>query len=366
MSGTHRLGRYEVVEHLASGGMGSVYLARATGPAGFERHVVVKMLDTPDNDDALAMFFDEARVLGRMHHQHIALAYELDQDDGRYFLVMDYIHGQTVKAVWDRTLELGLVLPLNFTLTVVVAAASALHYAHTLRSNDGAPLRIVHRDVSPSNLMVGYDGSIKLIDFGIAKASRRISSTQVGLVKGNLSYMAPEQVGGRALDHRTDVFALGAVLYELVTMTRAFRGKSDLETVTRIKHGAIEPPSQVMPAIAPELEQIILCALQADPATRFQDADAMRRALEVHARRENIALGDSAVIKVMEVLFEHRREPWVIADEDTTEPIVVHEIKRRRKTLDAGDASNESTSRGFEPTPIPSGAAKVARRARAM
>jgi eukaryotic-like serine/threonine-protein kinase len=329
MSGLHRLGRYEVLEHLASGGMGSVYLARSTGPAGFERHVVVKLLDTPgDADDAcVAMFLDEARVLGCMHHQHIALAHELDRDeDGRYFLVMDYIHGQTVKVVWQRATELGLVLPLSFTLTVVIAAASALHYAHTLQSSDGKPLRVVHRDVTPANLMVGYDGSIKLIDFGIAKAMRRSSSTQVGFVKGNVNYMAPEQIAAGPIDHRTDVFALGAVLYELVTMTPAFRTDSDLETATRIKLGALVPPRELRPSIAPELERIILGALHTDPAARFQDANAMRRAIETFGRRHNLALGDTAVIKVMEALFEERREPWLppaVTDDDTTEPLAV-------------------------------------------
>src|SRR5215475_6363708 len=135
MADANRIGRYEVLKHLASGGMGSVYLARTSGPGGFERHVVLKMLDavSGDDDEALAMFLDEARVVGRMHHQHIAPAHELDRDDeGRYFLVMDYVHGQTAKSVWEASLDLGTPLPIGFTLTVVCAAASALHYAHTL------------------------------------------------------------------------------------------------------------------------------------------------------------------------------------------------------------------------------------------
>jgi len=314
MTDAIRIGRYEILKHLASGGMGSVYLARSSGLAGFERHVVLKMLATVSSDDeeALAMFLDEARVIGRMHHQHIAQAHELDSDeDGQYFLVMDYVHGQTAKTVWQQTSELGLTLPLGFTLTVVIAAASALHYAHSLLGRDGRPLQIIHRDVSLSNLMLGYDGTVKLIDFGIAKAAERLTKTRSGHLKGTVSYIAPEQIAGEAFDHRADLFALGAVLYELATMTRAFRQSTDLETLAQIRRGYVVPPSRLVEDFPPDLERIILTALQSDPAARYQDADAMRRELEAFARRQGLAVGDSAIVTVMEVLFEDRDEPWL-------------------------------------------------------
>jgi serine/threonine protein kinase len=313
MADANRIGRYEVLEHLAAGGMGSVYLAKAIGLAGFERHVVLKRLDRirDDDDEALAMFLDEARVVARIHHQHIAAAHQLDcDDDGHYFLVLDYVHGQSAKAVWMRTRELGLPLPTGFTITAVAAAASALHYAHGLEAEDGTPLRIIHRDVSLSNLMIGYDGAIKLIDFGIAHAARRVALTRAGTMKGKVSYVAPEQITGRAIDHRADVFSLGIVLYELATMRRAFKQATDLETLERIARGQIVRPTRIVDGFPRELEEIILTALQVDPAKRFQDAEIMRRALEAYARRHDIALGDTPVVTVMEVLFDDRSEPW--------------------------------------------------------
>ncbi len=311
--------------------MGSVYLARASGPAGFERHVVIKMLEAwRDDDDQLAMFLDEARVIGRMHHQHIAPAHELDQDEeGRYFLVMDYVHGQTAKSAWEASLDIGAPLPIGFTLTVVCAAASALNYAHTLRARDGGPLRIIHRDVSPSNLMIGYDGAIKLIDFGIAKAAQRVSMTRIGYRKGKVAYMAPEQVSGEDIDHRVDIFALGIVLYELATMTRAFRASSDFDTLEKIRTGRWVAPSRVVEGFPRDLERIIGKAMQFDRGRRYSDADSLRRDLEAYARRNSIELGDAAIIPVMELLFDEREEPWQAAapepvvDEIATVPVVM-------------------------------------------
>jgi eukaryotic-like serine/threonine-protein kinase len=311
-----RIGRYEVLQHLATGGMGKVHLARSTGPAGFEHHVVLKMLDIEgvEDDPYVEMFLDEARVVGRMHHQHIAPAYALDRDsDGRYFLVMDYIHGQTAKAAWMRSRELGVPLPIAFAVTVATAGAAALHYAHTLTSRDGEALGVVHRDVSLANLMIGYDGAVKLIDFGIALAANRRAQTVTGQVKGTVAYMAPEQIDGRRIDSRADIFSLGIVLYELATMTRAFRAHRDRETAHRIRHGIYTRPSEIVPGFPAELERIIATALQVDPRQRFRDAGTMRRELEAFGRSQRLVVGDPAVVPVMEVLFEHRSEPWQTA-----------------------------------------------------
>jgi serine/threonine protein kinase len=312
MSATERIGRYDLVAHLATGGMGQVYLARSSGLGGFVRHVVIKTLDLPgtDEDEAIAMFLDEARLLGLLHHQHITPVYEVGKDDHGFFLVMDYVHGRTAHDVWRRTHELGAALPIDFSLTVAASAASGLHYAHTRRDAEGRSLRIVHRDVSLSNLMIGFDGAVKLIDFGIAKAANRQAQTQVGFIKGKVGYMAPEQLLGHEVDARSDVFALGIVLYELTTMRRAFREETDRATMERIRAGSFTAPSAINPEYPPELARIVTRALRVDPRERYPDAEAMRRDLDLLGHQLGLVLGDAAIVEVMSQLWEHRSEPW--------------------------------------------------------
>ena len=310
MLGVARIGRYEVEAHLASGGMGQVYLARAKGLGGFERRVVIKTLeaDVPDAEALVPMFLDEARVVGALHHQYITPVFEVGRDeDGRYFLVMDYVHGETAEAAWKAARERELPLPIGFGLTVVAAVASALSYAHALCGADGAPLAIVHRDVSPSNVMVGFDGAVKLIDFGIAKFTSRVSRTQVGSLKGKIAYLSPEQVNNKHVDHRADIFALGIVLYELTTMTSPFKDVSDLATLERISRGEVIPPSRRAADYPGELEGIVMKALALDPAERFQDAGELGRAIEALSSRLRVPLGDAAIIDVMAKLFDAPR-----------------------------------------------------------
>ena len=304
-----RIGRYEVVNHLASGGMGQVYLARSTSIGGFERHVVVKTLEVSDDDDPfVTMFLDEAKLVGALHHQYIAPVFEVGFDDERrYYLVMDYIHGETAEAVWKRGRELGTTIPLPFSLTVVAAIASALDYTHSLCASDGSSLEIVHRDVSLSNVMIGYDGAVKLIDFGIAKSANRSTRTRVGTLKGKLGYLAPEQVLRKPIDHRADIFALGIVLYELTTMTRAFAGDSELLTLERITKGEITPPSQIDPDYPRSLELIVMKALAVDPELRYCDAASMLREVRSVADRLGAQLGDVPLVATMRRLFDDPR-----------------------------------------------------------
>ena len=303
-----RIGRYDLITALATGGMGRIYLGKATGLGGFERKVVIKTLEVPvdaQSDPAITMFLDEARLLGLLHHQHITSVFEVGRDDdGRHYMVLDYLEGVSAHDVWERAVQLGAALPLDFTLTVISAAANGLHYTHTRKDTDGTPLGIVHRDVTPSNVMIGHDGAVKLIDFGIAMAANRKTKTQTGFVKGKVGYLSPEQVAGRDVDARTDVFALGILLYELSTLHRAFRDSSDLATMQRIKLGKVVRPSLVAGDYLPELEGIVMKALQVDPRDRFPDADAMRRAIEALGHRLRFVLGDAAVIEVMAQLYE--------------------------------------------------------------
>ncbi len=307
MLGVARIGKYEVLGHLASGGMGQVYLAKHTGLGGFERQVVVKTLDVADDEDQfVTMFLDEARLVGALHHQYITPVYEVGQDeDGRYYIVMDYIHGETAEAVFRRSSDGELpAIPLGFALSVVYAVASALDYAHKLCASDGMPLQIVHRDVSLSNVMIGYQGGVKLIDFGIAKCANRVTKTVAGTLKGKFGYLSPEQVLRGAVDHRTDIFALGIILYELTTLKRAFVGSSELNTLEQIVKGEYTPPTEHVASYPQALAAIVEQALDVDPAKRFQSAGEMAHEIEALARASGIALGDSSIVGSMAELAE--------------------------------------------------------------
>jgi len=362
-----RIGRYDLITALAAGGMGRIYLGKVTGLGGFERKVVIKTLEVPvdaDSDPAIAMFLDEARLLGLLHHQHIASVFEVGcDDDGQHYIVLDYVDGYSAHDVWERAVQLGAALPLDFTLTVVSAAASGLHYTHTRKDANGLALGIVHRDVTPSNVMIGHDGAVKLIDFGIAMAVSRKTKTQTGFVKGKVGYLSPEQVAGHDVDARTDVFALGILLYELSTLHRAFRDSTDLATMQRIKAGNVVPPSQLVGDYLPELEAIVMKALQVEPRERFPTADAMRRALEALGHRLHFVLGDAAVIEVMAQLYDPQapgaspRPPsrtsdpaieWAPFDDDTTVPRdpleLLAAMRAENASLELGEAAAGSTS----------------------
>ena len=342
--------------------MGHVYLARATGLGGFERQVVVKTLDltiTDDDEAFVAMFLDEARLVGALNHQYIAPVYEVGCDDeGRYYLVMDYVHGETSEAVFRACVERDQPVPLAFALTVGSCVASALDYAHNLCAPDGTPLDIVHRDISLSNVMVGHDGAVKLIDFGIAKAANRTTRTQVGTLKGKIGYLAPEQILRKQVDHRADIFSLGIVLYELTTRTRAFRDSSDLVTLERITSGEVRRPSELVAEYPIELERIVLKALALDPAARYQDAATMGRDLEALAAALALPLGHAPIVEMMKALFGDRRalgrRKRLARSSDEVEVTTdVREVRGPDETqpVDRGDDDVDSHERRTRPIP---------------
>jgi len=277
-----RLGRYEVVRHLASGGMAEIYLAKH----GAEE-VVVKVISRERGHDQkfVQMFLDEARVAATLHHPNIAGMLEVGRQDETYFLAMEYIDGDTVRALLERAVTIGYRVPLPVCVHIVAAVAAGLHHAHERKAATGDRLEIVHRDVTPSNIMLSWKGEVKLLDFGIAQANNRAAETQSGTIKGKFAYMSPEQCRGKGIDRRTDVFALGIVLYELTTQRRCFRTDSDFETMDRIVKGRIVTPTSFDPRYPPELEAILLKAMALDPDQRYLTAEAFRQALAAYAPR---------------------------------------------------------------------------------
>ncbi len=307
-----RLGNFELVRLLAQGGMADIYLARQVGVGQFERHVAVKVLNTQRATDAesCALFLDEARLVGMLNHGNLAGVYEVDVKDGVHYLAMEYVHGADLREILAQAARWDRALPYECALTIVAQAAAGLDHAHRRCGPDGRPLHLVHRDVSLSNIMVGHDGSVKVIDFGIASSTASIHTTNPGIVRGKASYMSPEQCLGDPVDMRTDVFALGVVLYELTTGKRCFHGNSDFERMLAVVRGDYVAPSTAIANFPPALEQVIQTALALDPAQRFVSASAMLEALEAVAMLEGWTLGTCHTQRMMRELFGTVAEPW--------------------------------------------------------
>jgi eukaryotic-like serine/threonine-protein kinase len=307
-----QIGRYQVIRHLATGGMAQIYLARMDGMASFERHVVLKtILANRANDRRfINMFLDEAKLAATLNHQNIAQVYEVDQADGAYFMAMEYVHGENCRAILETSIRRGVVIPFELAILIISGAAAGLHHAHERKGKTGQALNIVHRDVSPANIMVGYDGSVKVLDFGIAKAEERFTQTLGATIKGKYGYMSPEQCKGKGIDRRSDIFALGIVLYELTTQRRAFRGRDDFDTMKRIVASDLTLPSSLVPGYPSALEGIILKALSTDPDERYSDAQAMIEALDVFTQRSKLTCTNTAMARFMVQLFGEPREPW--------------------------------------------------------
>ena len=283
-----QFGKYQLVERLGVGGMAEVWKARVVGPQGFARTVVVKrVLRHLAQDPAFVkMFFAEARLSARLTHTNVVQVFELGEVDGEYFLAMEYVRGKDLTAVNGSRVGKA-PLPIGFGAYVIREVCRALGYMHELTDDDGRPLLLVHRDVSPSNVMIGFDGGVKLLDFGIAKALSDANEqrTVTGTLKGKFGYMSPEQVDGHTADHRADLFAAGIMLHEVLTNKRLFKGGSDIQTLALVREAKVTPPSWNNPEVPPELDAICLRALARDPAERYQSCAELAIALDDVAHR---------------------------------------------------------------------------------
>jgi len=275
-------GNYQLLKRLATGGMAQIFLARPKGAEGFNELLVVKRIlpHLAENDDFVRMFLDEARIAARLNHPNIVQIYDLGSQADSYFIAMEYIHGEDVRRVWKRADGQGKTFPIELVCWVVAEACSGLDHAHKKLDLHGKPLGIVHRDVSPQNILMTFDGRVKVVDFGIAKAADQATVTKSGVLKGKYSYMSPEQAAGRKLDARSDIFALGVVLYELLTGTRLFKRNNEIQTLNAVTACKVQPPSEVNSRLPRDLDALVLKALSKNPEERYQDAQAMHDALK--------------------------------------------------------------------------------------
>jgi serine/threonine-protein kinase len=313
--GVQRVGRYDLIAEIASGGMATVYLARLSGVGGFQRNVAIKCLHPhlAKNDEFVEMFLDEARLAALIHHPNVVPIQEVGEGTAGFYLVMDYVEGDTFAALLSRAAMEGKEVPREVSLRIVIDMLSGLHAAHELKDDHGRVVGLVHRDVSPQNVLVGTDGVTRITDFGVARAASRLSATRAGQLKGKLAYMAPEQAhGDEEVDRRADVFSAGVVLWEALALKRLFKAGNEAATLNRVLNDRIVSPREFSPVVSEEVAAVCLKALNRDLGARYVSCAEFGDALERAATAAQcIATGREVATYVNEVvgasIESHRR-----------------------------------------------------------
>jgi eukaryotic-like serine/threonine-protein kinase len=273
-----QLGRYELLQKIAMGGMGEIYLAKSHGAAGFEKSCIIKTIlpHLAGEEEFVSKFLDEASIVVQLMHGNIVQVFDMGEEDGEYYIAMEYIPGRDLREVLKRLSKVKDRVPVDIALYVVGEVCKGLDYAHRKAMPDGATLNIVHRDVSPSNILLSDEGGVKIIDFGIARATDRLSKTVSGRIQGKVYYMSPEQAQGKDVDNRSDIFSLGVVLYELLTGVRPFEAKTDLASLDLVRQCNYESPSTLNPHVSDDVDAIIAKALTRHAEDRFESTDQMQ------------------------------------------------------------------------------------------
>ncbi len=309
VSAPEQIGRYQLCFEVASGGMASVYLARTEGVPGFQKLLALKRIHPhlSREREYVDMFLDEARIASRITHSNVCSVFDFGEADGEYYIAMEYLVGEPLSRVQRRVVanaaeRASPLLPARMA-AVVAQACEGLHAAHELRDADGCSLNVVHRDVSAENLFVTYDGEAQVVDFGIAHARQRVHHSDAGQVKGTFPYMAPEQMTAAVVDRRVDVWALGVVLWELLTLQRLFLRDTDVNTMYAVLSSEIRPPSAHRKDVPVELDAIVMKALQRSPDERWQDAREMGRALRQFLANQPELVGPAEIAEWMGTLF---------------------------------------------------------------
>jgi eukaryotic-like serine/threonine-protein kinase len=267
-------GKYRLLKRIAVGGMAEIFVARREGMEGFQKTIVIKRIRPHLSEQSafVNMFLNEAKLAAELNHSNIAQIFDLGRIGKSYFIAMEYINGHDMRAIVPKAEKQGISFPLEYSFKIVREACEGLYYAHRKADEQGQPLNIVHRDVTPENIMVSFDGEVKVLDFGIAKAENLVSETRAGEIKGKLGYLSPEQITGKPVDHRSDLFSLGTVLYEWSTSHKLFTGRSDVDVLRAVIEGKIYPPSYFKEDVPEAAEAIIMKALNRNREERYQTA----------------------------------------------------------------------------------------------
>lgn len=322
-------GKYLLLDRIAVGGMAEVFAAKTFGVEGFERVLAIKrILPTMVEDDEFnTMFIDEARIAALLQHANIVQIFDLGKHDDTFFIAMEYISGRDVRLIIDKFRKQKKVMPVAMACFIMARMAEGLDYAHRKTDNQGQALGLIHRDISPQNVLVSYDGDVKVIDFGIAKAAGRLQQTQAGILKGKFGYMSPEQVRGIPIDHRSDIYSAGVMFFEMLTGTKLFSGESDFSTLEKVRAGEVPSPSEINPLVTPQLERIVLKALAKDRDERYQWAGELHEDLTRFLYSRDEIFSSKALGEFMKDAFqlevakeqERIRRWWATTPEETTD-----------------------------------------------
>ena len=354
MNMPQRFGQYILVERITAGGMAEVFRAKTVGVGGFEKMLAIKRIHPKFSEEEkfIKMMVDEAKITVRLSHVNIAQVFDLGQIDGMYYIAMEYIDGRDLYKLIKRAHERGRPLPVEAAVFVAHELCAGLDYAHQKKDEHGRPLGIIHRDVSPQNVLISFEGQVKLVDFGIAKHSIRSRETEAGIIKGKFSYMSPEQAWGDPIDHRSDVFSTGIVLYEALTGTMVYSESDELRLLDRNRKAEIPPPRRLRADIPEELDAIVMRALHKKAEGRYQTAQEFQNALARFLYTRTVGYGTTKMATLM-------REQFPEGSDEAKDAKVAREAKAldlmSREEFPAGSAGSliePGTSAGRGDAPV--------------
>src|SRR5215831_4900162 len=349
-------GRYALLTKIASGGMAELFLARQRGPEGFEKLVAIKRILPARSGDQrfVELFLEEARLAARLSHPNIAQIYDLGIEDNTYFLAMEYVSGENLGMLESRSREQGFRVPLPLVIKIAIDVCEGLYYAHHLTDPLGRPLRVVHCDISPQNILVGYDGSVKIVDFGIARAAADMRKGSAE-VRGKAAYMSPEQVLAHPLDHSSDIFSLGIILYELLTQRRLFAREELADTARAVREEPIPPLRRFVQEIPPPLEATVMRMLERSRERRYPDARAAQRDLEAVLADRGGVPSSAALSEFMSVLFRETLEKRVFVENTMTAviPLTGTAVRQAPTVIEAPPPSTSAPQPAIT-APLPS------------
>jgi serine/threonine protein kinase len=335
--------RYRVIEKIASGGMAEVFRAESAGLEGFKKTVAIKRVlpHLSEKKQFIGMFLDEARLSAHLSHSNCVQVFDIGVGDNTYFIVMEYVDGADLKGVVEHQRRLGRRIPVEEACLICVRICEGLAYAHDARDAKGQHLHIVHRDMSPPNVLITRHGEVKIVDFGLAKANSQLEKSEPGIIKGKFSYLSPEAALGRPVDARTDIFAVGIILWELLAGRRLFMGDTDLETVRMVQSVAVPPIRQLNPAVTPEIERVLARALTQDPSDRYQNAREFGEDLNNMLFHLDRAVSSFDIAKLVEPVAAERAARLRRKGSDKASLIgsMIEEVLFEFRSLDQSDAA---------------------------